>query len=215
MAVITAYLRRRWIHVFPYLDNWLLWGTSETQVAQHVGIVRDLFTHLGLVINIEKSSLVPTQRLDFIEAILDSNLARACLPQPRFQAMATIIHGLQNFPTTSVRTCLGLLGHMAACTFVTRHARLRLCPLQTWLNLVYRLSRDSIDTIVTIPPSTLGSLNWWLTPSLVYAGLPFHPPQPSVSLMTDASSLGWGAHLGSLRTQGLWSPQELTLHINV
>lgn len=27
--------------------------------------------------------------------------------------------------------------------------------------------------------------------------------------------MGWGAHLGTHRTQGLWSPKDLSLHINV
>ncbi|XP_050825375.1 uncharacterized protein LOC127058925 [Gopherus flavomarginatus] len=36
-----------------------------------------------------------------------------------------------------------------------------------------------------------------------------------MSLTTDASDLGWGAHLGTLRTQGLWSQEEVGLHINM
>ncbi|XP_050794038.1 uncharacterized protein LOC127043859 [Gopherus flavomarginatus] len=88
-------------------------------------------------------------------------------------------------------------------------------PFQTWLHSVFRPGRDHLDVLVTVPPDPLRSLNWWLTPSLVCAGMPFHPQQPSMTLTTDASSLGWGAHLGHLRTQGLWSSQELSLHINV
>ena len=34
-------------------------------------------------------------------------------------------------------------------------------------------------------------------------------------LFTDASNEGWGAHLEQSSTQGLWSPQEKGLHINV
>lgn len=37
----------------------------------------------------------------------------------------------------------------------------------------------------------------------------------SLTLMSDASDLGWEAHLGRCRTQGLWSPEELALHINI
>ncbi|XP_050822092.1 uncharacterized protein LOC127057247 [Gopherus flavomarginatus] len=215
MAVVATSLRRRRVHVYPYLDDWLIRGTSESQVRHHLYIVKDLFRSLGLMINIEKSTLIPMQRIDFIGTILDSTLARACLLQPRFQAMATIIQSLQTFRTTSARACLSLLDHMAACTFVTKHARLRLRPFQTWLASVYWPGRESLDLILTVPPNVLGSLTWWLTPTLVCAGMPFHPPQPSMALTTDASSLGWGDRLEGLRTQGLWSAQELTLHINV
>ncbi|XP_043363956.1 uncharacterized protein LOC122458715 [Dermochelys coriacea] len=104
---------------------------------------------------------------------------------------------------------------MASCMYVTIHARLRLHLLQAWLSTVYRLRRDSLSTVVTILPGILASLGWWLDPKSVCEGISFRAPQPSVSLVTDASSLGWGAHLGNLRTQGLWSAGELSLHINV
>lgn len=36
-----------------------------------------------------------------------------------------------------------------------------------------------------------------------------------MSLITDALVMGWGANFGVLRTQGLWSQEELSLHISV
>ncbi|XP_024071350.2 uncharacterized protein LOC112117576 [Terrapene carolina triunguis] len=33
--------------------------------------------------------------------------------------------------------------------------------------------------------------------------------------MSDASDLGWGAHIGNVQTQGMWSTPDLFLHINV
>lgn len=44
-----------------------------------------------------------------------------------------MIQGLMQFPTITARNCLKLLGHMAACTYVVRHAKLRLHPHQSWL----------------------------------------------------------------------------------
>ncbi|KAG6937400.1 ORF 3, partial [Chelydra serpentina] len=215
MAVVAAALRRQRVQVFPYLDDWLIRGNSSSQVQSHIRTAMGMFKRLGLLLNVEKSTLEPTQRLDFIGAVLDSTLARAFLPEARFQALITIIRSLQSFPTSTARCCLSLLGHMASCTFVTAHARLRLRPLQAWLSSAYRPRRDSLDLILTVPAQVLASLNWWLDPRKVLAGVPFHPPQPSLALTMDASSLGWGAHLQNLQTQGLWSEQELTLHINV
>lgn len=82
MAVVAAALRRRRIHVYPYLNDWLVRRTSQQLVAQQMAEILGLFQHLGLTINAEKSTLTPTQRIEFIGAVLDSNLARACLPLP-------------------------------------------------------------------------------------------------------------------------------------
>lgn len=45
-------------------------------------------------------------------------------------------------------------------------------------------------------------------------GCKFLEPQQIV-ITTDASLLGWGAHLGSHMTQGHWSLQEQSLSINI
>lgn len=54
----------------------------------------------------------------------------------------------------------------------------------------------------------------WIEPLNVCMGVPLTPPQQTHTLVTDASDLGWGAHLGPLQTQGLWSLQNLSLDIN-
>ena len=46
-------------------------------------------------------------------------------------------------------------------------------------------------------------------------GSDLHPKDHSIQLFTAASNEGWGAHLEQSSTQGLWSPQEKGLHINV
>lgn len=153
--------------------------------------------------------------IEFIGAVLDVNQVRAFLPEARRLTLAHIMAGLCSFSTTTARQCLKLLGHMAACTYMVQHARLRLRPLQVWLVSVYRPGRDSLDMVLTVQRHTLDSLCWWLDPHMVGAGVPFYPPQPTLTLVTDASGLGWRAHLGSLMTPGLWQVEELALHINI
>ena len=48
-------------------------------------------------------------------------------------------------------------------------------------------------------------------------GMPFGatPPPPELSLYSDASQSGWGAHLLDQSVSGLWSNQETSLHINI
>lgn len=119
------------------------------------------------------------------------------------------------FPTITARNCRKLLGHMAACTYVVRHAKLRLHPPQSWLVSVHRPARHSLDRIVTLPRPILDSLPWWTDIQQVCSGVPFAAPQPSLVLVMNASDFGWGAHLGEHRTQSLWLQTDLRLHINV
>lgn len=46
-------------------------------------------------------------------------------------------------------------------------------------------------------------LDWWKDPGSIMMGVPFVAPQPSISLVSDASDVVWEAQLDCLRTQGL------------
>ena len=45
--------------------------------------------------------------------------------------------------------------------------------------------------------------------------MPPRRPEPTVSISTDASLVGWGAHWGDRLLSGRWSRHETTLHISV
>ncbi|XP_034258760.1 uncharacterized protein LOC117655422 [Pantherophis guttatus] len=76
-----------------------------------------------------------------------------------------------------------------------------------------RISRSTSEARVPLTPQVLQSLAWWTSPALAQGCL-FRVPQ-RVSITTDASLFGWGAHLGSQLAQGQWSVQERGLHINI
>ena len=45
-------------------------------------------------------------------------------------------------------------------------------------------------------------------------GQPLHPLQHALQIFTDASNVGWGAHLEDATAKGVWSEPESRLHIN-
>lgn len=65
-----------------------------------------------------------------------------------------------------------------------------------------------------IPENLLQGLLWWTQSSNVLTGVSFLPFSPTLHLFVDASTEGWGAHLGGESAAGLWSNGERQLHIN-
>nr|XP_060620947.1 uncharacterized protein LOC132768763 [Anolis sagrei ordinatus] len=169
---------------------------------------------LGLIVNQEKSHLLPSQRIQFIGAVLDSTLRKAYLPEDRLNNLRQAILDLQNRKCASAWAIQSILGHMSSTTTVTPFARLRLRPLQNWFLRVFRPHKDSQNTILHPPQLVLDSLSWWTKRYNVNRGMPFHPPRPSMALTTDASTSGWGAHINDLQISGRWSKPERQLHIN-
>lgn len=71
MAVVLAFLRKQGIHIFPYLDNWLVKGQSRAQVEVNTCLIQSTFSALGLLLNVQNSILILVQRIEFIRVVLN------------------------------------------------------------------------------------------------------------------------------------------------
>ena len=70
---------------------------------------------------------------------------------------------------------------------------------------------------MTLNAECLEELKWWVDHKDVWNGKSCLRASPDLALkiQTDASKTVWGAHCEGIKTQGLWTPSEKTLHINV
>ncbi|XP_067317679.1 nuclear migration protein nudC-like isoform X2 [Anolis sagrei] len=150
---------------------------------------------LGLVVNINKSSLHPSQRIDFIGATLDSVAQRAFLLADRFANLRELVLQAMHSPFVTARQVQVLLGHMASTMAVTPHARLRMRPLQVWFVSVFNPIMDSPSVQLILPVDVRQSLRCWKDALWVCAGLPFHPPSPTCIVTTDPPTFGFGGAL--------------------
>ena len=66
MVVIATHLRVRAIILFPYLDDWLVRNQRRLQLIKDREFTLRLISSLGLIINPEKSELIPSQNFTFI-----------------------------------------------------------------------------------------------------------------------------------------------------
>ena len=72
MAPVSAFLHRSGIHLRRYLDDWLIQASSREQVLLALDTVLQLCHSLGIVVNWEKSQLIPTRRMVYLGVLLDS-----------------------------------------------------------------------------------------------------------------------------------------------
>ena len=119
MTVIATYLRRRAIILHPYLDDWLSRNQSRLILLEHRHFIIQLITSLGLIINQEKSDLIPTQMFTFIgmEFLTHMNIVR--VPQARVQILLETVKKFSQKTYVSAQEFLSLLGQLnAAADFV-------------------------------------------------------------------------------------------------
>ena len=84
---------------------------------------------------------------------------------------------------------------------------LQLCLHQLW-------DQEDKSTLIPWDPACRQDLEWWLVPSRLQAGISLAQVNPHLDFRSDASDVGWGAHLLDATASGLWSPEESLLSIH-
>ena len=210
MIVIATFLRRRAITLHPYLGDWLARNQNRRKLLEHRQFILSLNNSLGLIINYEKSDLVPAQVFTFIgmEFLTHINIVR--VPQARQMKILESVRIFLQKTSVSARDFLSLLGQLNAAADFVILGRLHLRPLQISL---HKLWHHQIGLTTKI----LQHLKWWLQEDLYLHGIPMKIDPPSHTIFTDASLSGWGAHVEpeGLLFHGLWTEDQSRLHINV
>ena len=214
MAAVCAHFRTRGIQIHPYIDDWLVVSNSSTNLQRNLQYILATLQQLGLRINNEKSHMTPTRSIEFIGAVLDANAGRAYLPRNRADTIRRLAHQVLVQKVATAHTIQRLLGLMASTTAVTPFARLKMRRLQMWFNASFNPAWPAKRIVLRLSGTALRSLTWWTHRENLLAGTTFHRHAPSMTLTTDASLQGWGAHLLDLKTQGRWSKNERRAHIN-
>ena len=71
---ITTHLRKLGINIVIYIDDTLLIDRDPGSLAEKVKITLQVFRDCGFTINLDKSSLEPKQRVEFLGFILDTDV---------------------------------------------------------------------------------------------------------------------------------------------
>ena len=76
MASISSIMHRHGFRIFCYLDDWLVLGSSLEEIVRARDFL-SLCEELGVLVNLAKSSLDPTQSIDYLGMSLQSTPLRA------------------------------------------------------------------------------------------------------------------------------------------
>ena len=80
MAPVSANLHRMGVRLRRYLDDWLLQASSREQVLLALRPVLQLCRRLRIVVNWDRSQVIPTQQMVYLGVILGSLLSGLLLP---------------------------------------------------------------------------------------------------------------------------------------
>lgn len=214
MAAVGGHLRSQQIHIFMYLDDWLVKNQIRELLLHQLNQTIQLLVDLGLIINLDKCHLVPSQIITYLGAVFNLNKGLVLPSENRFlainQAIADIIYNRQCPASHFLR----LLGLMASCIDTVPYGRLHMRPIQIYLLYFWRPHIDGLHFKIPVFPILATHLMWWQQERNIFRGVPLQGYPHNKVLWTDASKWGWGAHLGTHQVAGQWPKELINHHIN-
>ena len=204
MAPVSAILHSMEIRMRRYLDDWLVQSASREFLLRDLQTVLQLCHELGIVVNPQKSNLVPSQVVQYLGVVIDSASFRASPSEERISWLQSTAAEFQSCASPPASLWLSLFGVFSCAGSPS-----------SW-----RQTEDAVPP--ALPPSILGSsgsggssdasmeclrdLQWWLHLPHLSLGVSLCQVSPDLHFWSDPSDVGWGAHLDRQSPQACGAP---------
>ena len=193
MAPVSAILHSVGIRMRRYLDDWLIQSTSRESLLGDLQTVLQLCHELGIVVNPQKSNLVPSQVVQYLGVVIDSTSFRASPSAERISRLQSTAAEFQSCTSPTESLWLSLLGVLSSLAHLVPGGRLRMRSLQLCLHRSW--DRQDLEAPVYASMECLRALQWWLHLPHLSLGVSLCQVSPDLHFWSDASDVGWGAHL--------------------
>ena len=218
--------REEGIRILAYLDDIFIASSSYEESVRHTGFVLDLLQSLGWLINVEKSSLVPATRMEFLGFLVDTarmELLVTTAKRKKYRACARrMAQKIRDGLRLQLRSVAGMLGKLQSLTQAVRYGKLHLQAL-TELVRSHTEGRAPVEVdwgvMVRADEAQACELEWWQALLATWRGNSLLEEPVEIEMFSDASGSGYGGYLvdGSRSrdlVQGWWSPEEQRQSIN-
>lgn len=197
---VVSFVRSLDVTVLAYLDDFL-WSADDNRMGpalRLVALVRWIFARLGFAVSEPKSAWTPSAVITFLGLIFDSDEFAFYVPQSKLtniQSMfAKALDTAHAGGAISAKEIARLCGHLLAL-------RLAVTPARVYSRALYAMLSDAAgwDNSTTFSTEAIDELEFWVSSLSKYNGRPATPLPSEVILFTDASDVGWGAHVPGYR----------------
>lgn len=211
---VAAYLRTLGMKLVVYLDDWLFIADSEENLQKQLDMAIKFMRSLGFIINIEKSELTPTQKIEFLGFELNSIEMSISVPRTKIIKLRQLAQALKSADVVPARQIAKFCGLLASFKLASEYSRIKARALQRLLKGIDRTGNGFNKPVRISSEAREEAAFWSAAPVTAYKNRLVEPPISCV-IRTDASKKGWGMQADNLRTGGRWSNEESKLHINI
>ena len=162
--------------------------------------------------NLEKSSLTPSQSIVYLGIKIESQTFQASPTPSRFEKFFLMVEEFLSSKVQSAKFWRVLLGHLASMMLLVPGGQLWMRALQSALKRNWDFRDDSV--LVPWDSPSREDLLWWCAEGCLEEGVCLVVRSPDHMFWSDTSDHGWGAAVADQVASRLWSEGEELLSIN-
>ena len=131
---VMAYLRDRLIDILIYKDDTFLRAPTANILSENLKVTLDLFGKCGLVVNTQKSCIIPTQQMEFLGFLFDSVAYTIAVTDEKHGSLLKLITSVVNNPKTTmtIRHLTKIIGKIVAIFPACLQAKLHYRTLERY-----------------------------------------------------------------------------------
>lgn len=192
---VLRILRQQGVRLVHFIDDFLLIGRDPQQLAHHAKLFLELFQKLGFVIHPEKSMLRPTQSIEFLGLVWDTNEGLIRLPEMKRRHLQRLAKRLLRSNQNRLRDLARWLGQLQFAAHSLPNSRLRSAHLLQHQRIMIRRHHSWSQPLI-LSSQARNELAWWIQ----YLDRPGTTPlflevqRRVIHGRWDASKSGWGGY---------------------
>jgi hypothetical protein len=215
LIAVLVHLARSWgIQVSYYLDDTLLRAPNPRSSTIDTQDFGSLLQDAGFLLHATKSVQKPTQVIEYLGFVIDSRSMTVALPSVKRQrithALQKAIKNLRTRRKTTIREAARVIGLLISATLATKYGKAHYRTLEEAKLRALQDAAFDFNASFVWPDECLDDLKWWLS-KIPTCSTSFLEPQPTTTIVTDASLEGWGAIWQQNRVYGGWENEELRI----
>ena len=198
-----------------YIDDWLLNPGTCQEALEQTSWLKSLCQKLGLVLDLEKSDLIPSQVATYLGIELDTSVGLARPSHKRLTNWLSVAEGFTAQQSPPAVQWLQVLGHLVSLEKLVPYGRIRICPIQWQLRLQWSQSKEKSSKLIPLDLQSRLAILGWTNMGQFTKGSPNRDHRCGVLPVHRQQYSGLGCPLAGLTASGIWSQDQSQLHINV
>ena len=188
-------------------------GDNFNECALNVVHTVKVLDNLNFVTHPEKSKLLPRQVIVFPGFILNSITITVSLMPEKADKLKLAVTRLLSSGMPLIREVARVIDLILSTFPGVMYGPLYFRIAEGEKAQALKQTKENYDTHMQLSSSAKLELQWWINKVETSTNL-IYRSEPHMIMSTDASKVGWGCVINSIKTGGPWTLEESNYHIN-